>query len=564
MANSKRYWGVFWIDVSEPSVAKTSLISVAKRLGYSAENLEDARHAFANTSNSWLLILDNADDPNFDYQVYFPPGNYGAIIMTSRVAECSHYGTVGSEAIDGLEESDSKQLLLNAANIPEQSRPSYDQHAKEVVELLGSHTLALIQAGTYIAQGHCMLDKYAHEYRRQRARLLKYWPKQGQSRYSNVYATFEASAEVLEHSNSEAAKDALCLLDILSMLHFSLLPTQIFEEAWRRSRFILQTDGSDTRDIDVAGLWHVSRLPKFVNVDSEEWETFRLMEAASLLTSLSLVTKDGSFGLSMHPLAHAWAKDRQESGKCKQSWINAGCIIALAGLWSDEFVRTRRQLQPHLITYLDIDISKAVSPGSEAAVPTILLQCGWTLLVMRDDRRLEQLLGDIFKVAKIDAANLDPSQKWLNLYRLKALNSFDLGQIKDTIELQEQANKIRERELSESHPDRLGSQHELAVAYLENGQSKEAIELLEQVVKIRSTLMESHPDRLASQHALARAYKENGQVEKAIELMEYVVKVRKRTLPEGHRSRLKSQEMLAIFFEALQVEVGNRRRSRSF
>ncbi|KAG9228202.1 hypothetical protein BJ875DRAFT_335612, partial [Amylocarpus encephaloides] len=44
------------------------------------------------------------------------------------------------------------------------------------------------------------------------------------------------------------------------------------------------------------------------------------------------------------------------------------------------------------------------------------------------------------------------------------------------------------------------------------GRDKEAVELLEQVVKIRGTMLAAdHPDRLASQHVLAGAYQANGQ-----------------------------------------------------
>ena len=52
----------------------------------------------------------------------------------------------------------------------------------------------------------------------------------------------------------------------------------------------------------------------------------------------------------------------------------------------------------------------------------------------------------------------------------------------------------------------------MAGVYEENGQVKEAVKLLEEVVRIKGqTLAEDHPDRLASQHALAEAYRANGQ-----------------------------------------------------
>ncbi len=74
--------------------------------------------------------------------------------------------------------------------------------------------------------------------------------------------------------------------------------------------------------------------------------------------------------------------------------------------------------------------------------------------------------------------------------------------------------------LAEDHPDRLASQHALAIAYKANGQVKEAVGLLKQVVAIREGMLaKDHPDRLASQHALAIAYKANGQVKEAVELL---------------------------------------------
>jgi thioredoxin-like negative regulator of GroEL len=57
--------------------------------------------------------------------------------------------------------------------------------------------------------------------------------------------------------------------------------------------------------------------------------------------------------------------------------------------------------------------------------------------------------------------------------------------------------KVREK-LAEDYPDRLASQHELAGAYLANGQISEAVETLEQVVKVKEKLAEDHPERLTS------------------------------------------------------------------
>ena len=89
IAKFSSFWGVFWVEVSSPSIAKSNFTSVARLLGSSFDTIDDVLHQLiSNLKTNWLLILDNADDPDFDYQRYFPSGNTETIIMTSRVADC--------------------------------------------------------------------------------------------------------------------------------------------------------------------------------------------------------------------------------------------------------------------------------------------------------------------------------------------------------------------------------------------------------------------------------------------------------------------------------------------
>jgi hypothetical protein len=282
---------VFWVDVDKPSTAEKNFIAVAKLLGHSIESVPEALQALATTHQSWLLILDNADDPEFDYQTYLPSGTHGAVLITSRVAECRGYSPDAFEALGGLEEQDSKELLLKAAGLSPELWLSYNDQAEEVVCLLGSHTLALIQAGAYISQGHCQLHQYLEVYRRQRTRLLKFRPKQAQSRYYDVYTTFEASANILEQSQNESAKDALRLLQIMSMLDSSVLTLQVFEEAWKGCKKISWASSVQARGIDKFSQDHVSHLPRFIIPEDDAWDSFRLIQASSQLESLSLVTR---------------------------------------------------------------------------------------------------------------------------------------------------------------------------------------------------------------------------------------------------------------------------------
>ena len=135
---------MFWVDVSNPDIAKTSFIAVARMFGVEVDSVEDACGLLANRKKPWLLILDNADDPSFDYQVYIPSGTQGSVIMTSRFADCKHFSTVGWETLTPLMKEECQELLLKAAHIPKEHWKAHTDAAESVVCLLESHTLALI------------------------------------------------------------------------------------------------------------------------------------------------------------------------------------------------------------------------------------------------------------------------------------------------------------------------------------------------------------------------------------------------------------------------------------
>lgn len=455
LLTTNSFWGVFWIDVDSPPTAKNGFSAIAKALGSSAESIGESLQALANTKERWLLVLDNADDPKFDYAAYVPSGAQGAVIMTSRVPECSKHSTLPTEELKGLEEEDSTQLLLKAAKVPEQDWQDRREQARAVVQLLGSHTLALVQAGAYIAEGYCSLDQYAEKYKRLRERLLKHYPKQQQSRYRHVYATFEASVAVLNKSEDGVGGDALDLLGVLSVLHSSMLPLDVFfPGAWKEARNIVETDGGQTDEMGVLTQWHVSQLPEFIDQQADEWDDYRLNRAVALLTSLSLVTRHRTNDLdelSMHPLAHAWAKDRLNQKQQQAAWVSAGCILALSLSKPWTWRIYERQLRPHMQSFLSPTVEAMFSFGPPGTMLPILLTCGWALNTMREDKKLESLLEDIYRVLQITLVN--PSREHMRIWELAAINLESWGLSKQAVGLLEYVVKIKQTMVTENHPD---------------------------------------------------------------------------------------------------------------
>ncbi|PCG92612.1 NB-ARC [Penicillium occitanis (nom. inval.)] len=252
LANRVRqsFWGIFWIDVSTETLAQSGFLDIASQLRMHARTWENARQSLANQKEPWLLVLDNADNPDVDYQQYFPSNTSGVVILTSRNSDCQQYATAKWIKLEGLPDVKACELLLQAARVPRESHITLEHDASIVVNLLRSHPLAIIQAGSYVSRGHCALKDYPKIFNKQRKRLLAFRPSQAQSRYRDVYTTFEASIEMLQSSDTESAKDALDLLPILALCGPNRLPISLlFESVWNAVQKF-KTDSEDNDFVD--------------------------------------------------------------------------------------------------------------------------------------------------------------------------------------------------------------------------------------------------------------------------------------------------------------------------
>jgi hypothetical protein len=136
---------------------KESLTSNVAEKGGVGKNHEAALHWLSHQDEDWLLIIDNADDPDLDLLEFFPQGANGHVLITTRNQACTFHN-IGSMAFDGMDESDANELFLKVANITESVENK--QHVREILHELGYLALAIVVAGSAIHQGYCKLKSY--------------------------------------------------------------------------------------------------------------------------------------------------------------------------------------------------------------------------------------------------------------------------------------------------------------------------------------------------------------------------------------------------------------------
>ena len=541
----------------------------------------------ANSRHPWLLIIDNADNPQFDCAAFFPSGNKGNIILTTRNPQCRNHATVGCEDLDPLDLQDAQSLLLKAAGMTASLCEDSQKAAEKVIEALGFHTLAIIQAGAYIRLRFCSLEEYPAHFRQQEERLLKYHPKQARSAYGSVFATFEISATHLQSSQDEYAADALSLLRILGFIHFQEIPELMFVRARKKAIAIhksVSREGPRNEIYQLSKL-QTSRLPSFMMLRNDtdtdcSWWRWRWCETLNLLESYSFIKTAGSgedLSFSMHPLAHTWTRIRHDLASRKEGWRTAGSIIALS-MRGPQYHVFHEKLRSHVTAYLEYLNFEFLANMTELEICQTHYRICWLFSNLQDFPKL-RFLHDVLEKFEVWAGARGRSG--LKVQQLAAICLIEEGQPHEAVTLLERhldtehdQNPNTQRVLARAYHDSkqyqkaisllddlfrreerskqtdkglvLAIQNDLGRAYLASGQCEKAVTLLERLVQIQEvTLAPAHPSRLVSEHNLGYAYIETHQYEKAEKVLQQVLEIRSTVLDVTDPSLLKTQHQLA-------------------
>ena len=494
----------------------------------------------SNNPDTWLVIFDNADDPDLDISVYFPVGNRGTILITTRNPDCKVHATDGSwREVSGMQTDEAISLLLKESghNLSDETAR---ETAKPVVSMLGCLALAITQAGAVIRQGVCGINEYCQLYSKRRKELLNQKSMQSTGDYQyTVYTTWEISLRSIEGKSSDFAQDAVELLQIFSFLHYEGISEEMFREAWR-----------NVKGKDPAG-WTLAHQPHILSRQSSpNWDPYMFRKAVSVLTSFSLISRDKNNLMSIHPLVHTWARDRMALSEEERFWrLTVSTLAAsIAFRFESSDYRFRRSLAPHLNACNRVFAGGILRIRDEAEECVMIIE-KFAFVYQESGQRLEalRLAEQVAEVRRRTLGEEHPD----TLYSMHSLavHFSEAGRRPEALRLAEQVAEARRRTLGEEHPDTLHSMHSLAVHFSEAGRRPEALRLTEQVAEAhRRTLGEEHPDTLRSMHSLAVYFSEAGRRPEALRLAEQVAEARRRTLGEEHPDTLHSMHSLAIYF----------------
>ena len=110
------------------------------------ENVEAVKEWLSGKKH-WLLILDNADNPNLDISSLFPSRGRGTILITTRNPDLQKYNTAGSYKVDKLDLKEAIDLLLKATVIEDPQDIMSDRLQNELLTSLDVLHLQLSRPG---------------------------------------------------------------------------------------------------------------------------------------------------------------------------------------------------------------------------------------------------------------------------------------------------------------------------------------------------------------------------------------------------------------------------------
>ncbi|OCL06656.1 tetratricopeptide repeat domain-containing protein [Glonium stellatum] len=606
--NRKHFWGIFWIDGSSYENAKHTFARIAK-IGGAEPNENAAKNWLSSQHRPWLLLIDNADDPDVDVTRYFPGGERGVILITTRNPSNKVHGTVGSRFyhFEKLETDEASDLLLKAAFLPGPWELQTRTLAARIAEALGYLPLALIHAGKAIMDGVCSLANYLDFYGRTWKRIRRSRSISGyrgdKDANMNVYSTWEIVYLGLEAKKTETSDDGIQLLKMFSFFYWENIEVDILiaaaqnpkreqqsaEETEHNTKAALRPNARSL--IQSARERVIGYIENFLKVnpilpavlrddDQTPFDEDRLRIALTFLVQMGMLTHhEESDSYWMHPLVHTWVRERPQTSTGEQAiWCQAAITTLASCIFfkpPTEYARLDERLRSDILPHVE-NVRKAqkiiherILDNQKTRKRSWLVSWLFPLVVTREIQPIEWAK---FSLVYLQAGKWDEAEKLqqpvkelacekLGMDHPRTIDIMQLLSVTYTLQtrnnkasdLQRQVLNACTRIYGPNHPRTLKVTDILGATCLLQSRFSESRRLHEQAIKgMTEVLGAEHEDTLIAVDNLGVVMSRYFFYDKAKDLHLRAFNGMKRTLGPTHSHTLQAMERLALSYLYLE------------
>ncbi|KAJ7648001.1 hypothetical protein FB45DRAFT_212097 [Roridomyces roridus] len=564
LESCNEYTTQFFVNASSSEALNTSFMNIAISQGFGATP-EAGFQWLISKNKEWILLYDNADNPNLNLQPFFPHCTHGNIIITSRNPQLAAYGPASHSQVGNLDEKNAALLLL--ARAVKENTDENHKLALGIVQELSCLPLAIVQAGAYVARFKNLVN-YLSLYRQNRDELWQQHPGPRHDNYEwTIYTTWQISFERL-------SPVAAHFLQLCALLHHSNIPESIFAKA---TEWIVKKQRDEAESLQEAREF----LQNFVS-SAGCWQEQMLRNIVAEIEEYSLIERhELSNTLSIHPLVHLWCLgtlyDKLPAQRCmldvlgmaidlgpdgnlgrialrahvenlvpdlasisSQFWAQYGAIYYDGG----NFERARRVYE------LKLKKQRGLFGDEHPDTLVAMANLARTYSELGRHSEAEQLKLSVLQQCRRLLGDEHPDTL-LTMGNLASTYS-ELGRHSEAEQLELSVLQQRRKLLGDEHPDTLLAMGNLASTYSELGRHSEAEQLELSVLQQRRMLLgDEHPDTLLTMGNLASTYSELGRHSEAEQLKLSVLQQRRKLLGDEHPRTLLAMGNLASIYSEL-------------
>ena len=510
---------VAWINAASREELVADLYELALRTGINAPKdipqetivrrlLDQLRSADAADR---LFVFDNVENLD-DLKGIAPMGSgVRVIITTTRHLDWSSLGW-SPLAVGVFDREQSISLLC------QRTGDAHRDAAGQIAEALGDLPVAVAQAAATAKSGQYSLSNYLE-------RLNIHPLESSISRLEGddypdavgvaLFMAYEQALEQLRATHPQQERIAISLLDALSLLAASGVPTHWLLE--------FHDDSDPVRDT-LSSLTSASILQE--SIDGNKTIIHRLQGQVYRETYLNNQEKFDEARAHATSILNEINVDRLEN--FEQQRQETRNLVEQIGAATSQDHSHPLFSDPDFVALLATTIRNAADLG----MPQLALT----------------LTDSVTQAGK----SLGPNQPHTLAARHNLACAYqDTGRLNEAITLHQQTLENLTGILGPDHPSTLASRNNLAYAYQAAGRLDEAIALYEQTLEDRTRILgPHHPNTLISRNNLAGAYDNAGRLDEAIALYEQTLEDRTRILGPDHPDTLISRHNLASAYRA--------------